>query len=62
MLKQIGDDYHASDSGAVGAPGEEVWTFEAVGKGTVQLVLEYVRPFEKDAKPVKTARYSVAIE
>jgi predicted secreted protein len=62
MLKQIGDDYHASDSGAVGAPGEEVWTFEAVGKGTVQLVLEYVRPFEKDAKPVKTARYSVVIE
>jgi predicted secreted protein len=46
----------------VGAPGEEVWTFEAVGKGTVQLDFEYVRPFEKDAKPVKIARYSVVIE
>jgi predicted secreted protein len=62
MLKQIGSDYHASDPGAVGAPGEEVWTFEAVGNGTVRLVLEYVRPFEKDAKPVKTAKYSVVIE
>ncbi|HEY4950001.1 MAG TPA: protease inhibitor I42 family protein [Candidatus Acidoferrales bacterium] len=61
-LKQISNEYHAADSGAVGAPGEEVWTFEAAGTGTVQLDFEYVRPFEKDAKPVKTARYSVVIE
>jgi len=62
MLQQIGNEYHAADSGAVGAPGEEVWTFEAVGSGMVRLVFEYVRPFEKDAKPVKTAKYSVVIE
>jgi predicted secreted protein len=62
MLKKISEEYHAADSGAVGAPGEEVWTFEAVGKGAVQLNFEYVRPFENDARPVKTARYSVVIE
>jgi predicted secreted protein len=62
MLKQISNDYHAADSGALGAPGEEVWTFESVGKGAVQLDFEYLRPFEKDAKPVKTAKYSVVIE
>jgi predicted secreted protein len=61
-LKQISNDYHAADSGAVGAPGEEVWTFEAAGKGAVQLNFEYVRPFEKEVKPVKTAKYSVVIE
>ena len=61
-LKQISNEYHAADSGALGAPGEEVWTFESVGKGTVQLDFEYVRPFEKDAKPVKKAKYSVVIE
>jgi predicted secreted protein len=62
MLKQISDEYQATDSGAVGAPGEEVWTFAAIGKGAVPIGFEYVRPFEKDAKPVKTARYSVVIE
>jgi predicted secreted protein len=62
MLKQISDEYHAADSGAVGAPGEEVWTFESVGKGMVQLDFEYVRPFEKDAKPVKTTKYSIVIK
>jgi len=62
MLKQISNDYHAADSGALGAPGEEVWTFESIVQGTVQLNFEYVRPFEKNAKPVKTAKYSVVIE
>ena len=62
MLKQISNDYHAADSGALGAPGEEVWTFESIVQGTVQLNFEYVRPFEKNAKSVKTAKYSVVIE
>ena len=57
-LRQISDDYHAATSDAVGAPGEEVWTFESVAAGNVELDFEYVRPFEKDAKPMKTAKYS----
>ena len=62
MLRQISDDYHAATSGAVGAPGEEVWTFESVAAGNVELDFEYVRPFEKDAKPAKTAKYSIVIK
>ena len=61
-LRQISDDYHAATSDAVGAPGEEVWTFECVAAGNVELDFEYVRPFEKDAKPVKTAKYSIVIK
>ena len=62
MLKQISNDFHASASDALGAPGEEIWTFESVAKGAVELDFEYVRPFEKDAKPIKKAKYSVVIE
>jgi predicted secreted protein len=62
LLKQISEEYQAADSGAVGAPGEEVWTFEAVGKGALKLDFEYLRPFEKDIKPVKIAKYSLVIE
>src|SRR5271169_4645199 len=62
MLKQISDEYHAATSDAVGAPGEEVWTFESVAAGTAELDFEYVRPFETDAKPVKKAKYSIVIE
>jgi predicted secreted protein len=61
-LRQISNDYRAATSDALGAPGEEVWTFESLAAGTVALDFEYVRPFEKDAKPVKSAKYSIVIE
>jgi predicted secreted protein len=61
-LRQISDDYHAATSDAVGASGEEVWTFESVAAGNAELDFEYVRPFEKDAKPMKKAKYSIVIE
>ena len=62
MLHQTSDEYHAATSDAVGAPGEEVWTFESIAAGNVELDFEYVRPFETDAKPVKKAKYSIVIE
>jgi predicted secreted protein len=62
MLRQISNDYHPATSDAVGAPGEEVWTFESEAAGNVELDFEYVRAFEKDAKPVKATKYSVVIE
>jgi predicted secreted protein len=63
-LKQISTTYTERKSGPdeVGAPGEEVWTFGTVAEGTAPLVFEYVRPFEKDAKPVKTSKFLVVIE
>ncbi|MFY9802495.1 MAG: protease inhibitor I42 family protein [Candidatus Acidiferrales bacterium] len=61
-LKLINNTYYESTTGAVGAPGEEVWTFNALAQSKVQLTFEYVRPFEKEAKPAKTAKFSVTIE
>lgn len=62
LLKQINNVYSEPTSGAVGASGEEVWTFESVGQGKVALNFEYVRPFEKNVKAVKTSKFSVSIE
>ena len=63
-MKQISNTYteRKSDPDEVGAPGEEVWTFGTMAQGTVPLAFEYVRPFEKDAKPVKTSKFLVVIE
>jgi predicted secreted protein len=61
-LTLISNTYNESTSGAVGAPGEEIWTFSAPAKGTTQLTFEYARPFEKDTPPAKTAKFSVVVE
>ena len=65
LLQQVSNVYNerrSEDSNAVGVPGEEVWTFTAGTQGSVPLVFEYARPFEKDAKPVKTSKFLVVIE
>ncbi len=45
----------------VGAGGVEVWTFEATGKGTAEVPLVYVRPWEKDGKAEGSARFRVEV-
>lgn len=61
-LKLISNVYNVSASHALGAPGMEVWTFGTAAKSTVLLHFEYVRPFEKNAPPAKTADFSIVIE
>ncbi len=46
----------------VGAPGEEVWTFEAIGEGSTEISLEYVRPWEEDAAPEETKTFQVEVK
>lgn len=44
-----------------GGPGEEVLVFRAHDVGTVHLVMEYVRPWERHTKPAKLAAFSVTV-
>lgn len=46
----------------LGAPGEEVWTFEAIGEGSAEIELEYVRPWETDAAPEETKTFEVEVK
>jgi inhibitor of cysteine peptidase len=46
----------------VGAPGEEVWTFEAIGEGETEIKLEYVRPWETDVAPEETETFTVDVK
>ncbi|HEX2922666.1 MAG TPA: protease inhibitor I42 family protein [Chloroflexota bacterium] len=62
-VRLVGSRYEASPLSnstppVVGAGGEEVWTFEAVSKGTAYLAFNYQRPWES-VQPVQ--RYAVAV-
>jgi inhibitor of cysteine peptidase len=43
VLKLAGSEYVAATTDLLGAPGEEVWTFEAVAAGKTALELSYQR-------------------
>lgn len=46
----------------VGGGGEETWTFKAVGEGETAIKLEYVRPWEENARPEEEKTFSVTVK
>jgi inhibitor of cysteine peptidase len=61
VVKLVNSEYRTPETSALGAPGQEIWTFQAVGQGRTVIDLKYVRPWEKDVAPVETASYEVAV-
>ncbi|GAI41881.1 unnamed protein product [marine sediment metagenome] len=45
IIKQVNHEFVAPETDVPGTPGQEVWTFEALKKGTVTTFLEYSRPW-----------------
>lgn len=44
-----------------GAPGEDVLVFRARSVGKLHLVVQYVRPWERNAKPAKVLVFTVTV-
>ncbi len=62
IIKLVGKEYRELQPGRIGAGGNEVWIFEAVGSGKTEIVLNYVRPWEKNVPPAKTRTFKVNIK
>jgi inhibitor of cysteine peptidase len=62
VLKQTDHQYLAPDSELVGAAGNEVWTFEALKKGTATISMEYSRPWEGGEKAEWTFTLTVTVK
>jgi inhibitor of cysteine peptidase len=63
VLQQIDHKFvSAEETGVVGAPGQEVWTFKALKKGTTSLSLEYSQPWEGGGKGEWTFNLTVVVK
>ncbi|MCD6567767.1 MAG: protease inhibitor I42 family protein [Dehalococcoidia bacterium] len=51
-----------ADTSAVGAPGEEVWTFKALKKGTCAINMEYSQPWAGGTKSAETFNLTVVVK
>lgn len=56
-----GSTYEAPPDSVPGKGGTEVWSFKATGKGSATIRLDYVRPWEVDAKPAATQPFNVTV-
>ncbi|WP_322904151.1 protease inhibitor I42 family protein [Paenibacillus campi] len=54
-------DVDKKDVPIVGAPNDTILTFKADKPGTYKLTFDYVRAWEKDAKPAETVIYTIKV-
>ncbi len=61
IVKPVRCEYVPFEGALLGGGGEEIWTFLAAGRGSTEIKMEYVRPWEKTHSPVKTATIKVSV-
>jgi inhibitor of cysteine peptidase len=63
ILKEEDHDFiEPEGDDLAGAAGQEVWTFEAVEKGTTEVRMEYSQPWEGGVKAEWTYTFTVTVE
>ena len=62
VLKQTGYEFTEPDTGTVGAAGQEVWTFEALKKGTTTVSMSYDQLWEGGEKGEWTYEITVTVK
>jgi inhibitor of cysteine peptidase len=63
VLEKVANTYEApEDTGMVGAPGNEIWTFDALKKGTSTISMEYSQPWENGTKAAETFDLTIVVK
>ena len=62
VIKFIGCEYIAADTGLVGSGGREIWSFRGVCPGKTSISFKYIRQWEKDVPPAKKLTFNVAVK
>ncbi len=62
MVHFVRSEYAPPKGGLAGAGGREEWIFLAKGSGKTEILLEYVRPWEKGQPGAARARIRVSIK
>jgi inhibitor of cysteine peptidase len=62
IIKFIGCEYIAAQTGLIGSGGMEIWSFRAVCPGKTNISFKYIRPWEKDVPPAKNLTFNVVVK
>ncbi len=61
VILLLGNEYKAPQTQRKGAGGIEEWRFRALKAGEATITLQYLRPWEKDKQPARTAEFKVRV-
>jgi inhibitor of cysteine peptidase len=62
VIDDVSNEFEGADTGMIGAGGQEVWTFEALDKGTSTIEMKYSRSWETGVEPAGTFSVTVVVQ
>lgn len=62
VVQLVASEYQSGASQRDGAGGREVWRFAALQAGRTTIALKYVRPWEKERVPAKSAVFTIIVD
>jgi len=62
VIDDVSNEFNGADTGMMGAGGQEVWTFEALDKGTSTIEMQYSRSWETGVEPAATFNVTVVVK
>jgi inhibitor of cysteine peptidase len=62
VIGEVSNEFNGADTGMMGAGGQEVWTFEAVDKGTSTIEMQYSRSWETGVEPAGTFNVTIVVK
>jgi len=62
VVTLLSSEFRRADNPMPGASGRQIWTFKAASKGGTNISLKYIRPWERNTPPAKTASVAVTVK
>jgi inhibitor of cysteine peptidase len=62
IVQQTDHEFVSPEDSLAGSPGQQIWTFKALNKGTCTISFEYSRPWEGGEKGVWTYTLNVTVQ
>jgi inhibitor of cysteine peptidase len=61
VVEFVSSTFEASKTKLIGAPGKELFTFRAAGKGSTKISFTYQRPWEKGVPFIKKLEFNITV-
>jgi inhibitor of cysteine peptidase len=62
IVGNAGETYILPANPIPGAGGKEIWNFISINQGSTEISFKYIRPWEKNVKPVRESTFKIIVE
>jgi len=62
IISNAGQTFIPPENQIPGAGGKEIWNFISINQGSTDISFKYIRPWEKNVKPVRESTFKIVVK